>query len=252
MTPLRSSSAPPACKVCGGATSLFGAVDLNRACGGTPPPPAGVRVTYHRCFQCGLIFTEAFDDWSQDDFEAHIYNDDYIRVDPDYLEVRPVSSALHVDKLFGRLRSDLKVLDYGGGNGRLAETLRAQQWKHTATFDPFSDAHRERPAGRFDLITCFETLEHLPDPTATLADIVSFLADDGIVIFSTLLVPANIAAVGVGWWYIAPRNGHITFYTDRALGRAWGAQQLKCYSMSDNLHAAVRGQPPWARFEAPT
>lgn len=254
MTLLRFSSAPPACKICGGATSSFGAVDFNRACGGTPDfalPQAGVRVPYHRCSQCGLIFTEAFDDWTQDDFGSEIYNQDYVRIDPEYPEARPVRNALYVDNLFGRFRSALKVLDYGGGNGRLAEALRARQWRHVATFDPFSAAHRERPLGRFDLITCFETLEHLPDPAATLADIVSFLADDGIVFFSTLLTPEKIAEIGVGWWYIAPRNGHITFYSDRALGRAWAAQQLKCYSLNENFHAAVRGAPTWARFEAP-
>lgn len=251
MTPLRSSPFPPACKVCGGATSLFGAVDLNRACGGQPPPPAGIPVPYHQCGKCGLIFTEAFDDWSPDDFKTHIYNDGYIAVDPDYLETRPVGNAVQIDKLFGRFRSNLRLLDYGGGNGRLEQTLQARQWKHVATYDPFSAEHRERPPGKFDLITCFETLEHVPDPATTLADITTFLADDGVVFFSTLLAPADIATIGVRWWYMGPRNGHITFYTDRALGRAWGALGMKSYSLNANVHAAVRGAPTWARFEAP-
>jgi len=45
-------------------------------------------------------FTDAFDNWTQDDFKTHIYNAGYLAVDPGYLEVRPRSNAGLVQQVF--------------------------------------------------------------------------------------------------------------------------------------------------------
>lgn len=235
------------CKVCGGASPLFGVTDFNRSCEelrGRFLPLAGAPVYYRRCEACGLIFTDAFDDWSQADFEAHIYNDRYIDVDPDYLEARPINMAGAVHGAFQASAASLRVLDYGGGNGRMADELRRRGFASVTTYDPFSPAFRERPQGRFDLVTCFETLEHMPDPVAGAADIMSFLADDGLLIAATLLQPKDILQARMGWWYIGPRNGHLTLFTHAALGRLLGRHGLTTVSRSANLHLAYRRAPP--------
>ena len=58
----------------------------------------------------------------------------------------------------------MRVLDYGGGNDVLCHTLRANGFKEAVTYDPMVPEHALKPAGKLDLVTCFETLEHLPDP----------------------------------------------------------------------------------------
>ena len=117
------------CKVCGEDADLYGVADFNKSCEELRQKYlrlSGVPVYYHRCSACGFIFTCAFDHWTSLDFKKHVYNDDYILVDPEYAEIRPGSNAGFVAGLIGNDRA-LKCLDYGGGNGdtaRFAEGAR--------------------------------------------------------------------------------------------------------------------------------
>jgi SAM-dependent methyltransferase len=248
---LRTPEAGPvACKVCIGEARLYGVTDFNRSCEearGHVLPMAGHAVYYRRCAKCGLLFTDAFDDWRHEDFETHIYNAAYVEVDPDFATKRPDSGAEFIAKMFAGSAGALSVLDYGGGDGRFAGQLRAAGFPDTATFDPFHPDHRTRPQRRFDLVTCFETLEHMPDPRAGVADIADLLNDDALVLFSTVVQPSDFESLGMRWWYIGPRNGHVTLYTRAALAALWGSVGLQVASMSDNMHAACRTIPAFAR-----
>src|SRR5688572_11644768 len=80
------------CKICGADSPLFGVCDFNRSCEegrGKFLPLSGIAIYYRRCSSCGLLFTEAFDRWAEDEFKAHIYNGGYAVVDPDFEDVRP-------------------------------------------------------------------------------------------------------------------------------------------------------------------
>jgi 2-polyprenyl-6-hydroxyphenyl methylase/3-demethylubiquinone-9 3-methyltransferase len=238
---------PVPCKVCAAPSPLFGVTDFNRSCEelrGKFLPLAGTPIYYRRCEACGLLFTDAFDDWDQAAFEAHVYNEGYLEIDPDYVEARPANFARLLHQQFGASAGELRVLDYGGGNGRLAQELRALGFVSVAVYDPFSAEFRQRPEGRFDLVTCFETLEHMPNPAAGAADIAQFLADDGFLMMGTLTQPEDILKLRMGWWYIGPRNGHVTLFTRVALALLWRAQGLTVASASANLHVAFRRQPP--------
>ena len=112
LTPVTAATVP--CKICGEPAPVFGTVDFNRTCdiaGGVKLPPSGTPVRYRRCPACGFLFTDAFDRWSHDDFRAHIYNEDYAAVDPEYAEARPRNNAAAVIALFGARRSEPRVLD---------------------------------------------------------------------------------------------------------------------------------------------
>jgi hypothetical protein len=248
---LRPPDARPApCKVCGADAPLFGVTDFNRSCEearGKFLPLSGAAVYYRRCGQCALVFTDAFDDWSNADFEAHIYNGDYLAVDPDYVETRPTNTSAFVARTFAAAADSLEVLDYGGGNGVMAERLRSQGFRSATTFDAFSQGFRERPQRRFPLVTCFETLEHMADPVGGAADIVDLLDEDGLFLFSTLAQPANFNEVGLRWWYIGPRNGHITLHSRPSLARLFGRFGLNVGSFDDNMHVAFRTVPDFAR-----
>ena len=248
MTPLRPPSQTRCCKICRANATKFGTSDLKRHCPvpGFMLPAAGLDVSYYRCTDCGLIFTDAFDDWSAEDFAAAIYNGSYAAVDPDFLGARPTLMAQIVDREFGSVKSRLRVLDYGAGNGQFAEALRARGWTAVFAYDPFNEKHAEPPTGKFDLITSFETVEHSPTPKETFGEIGSFLSQDALIFFTTLVQPPNVTEIGIDWWYIGPRNGHVTLFSWHALARLLNEQGLKSYSLNDNFHAATSGQPIWA------
>jgi 2-polyprenyl-6-hydroxyphenyl methylase/3-demethylubiquinone-9 3-methyltransferase len=240
------STAPQPCKICGGDTALDGVVDFNKSCHeqqGLRLPVTGVPVYYRRCAACGFLFTDALDDWSIEDFRAHIYNDDYHVVDPDYLGQRPCSNAAVVVNYWGELKTDIRVLDFGGGNDAFCSALRAQGFMATATYDPMVPAYARRPDGKFDLVTCFETLEHLPDPAAGIASMLECVAEPGLIFYSTLLPPADTS--DVAWWYVAPRNGHVSIFTRKALAAAWGRYGYKTVSFNNCAHFAFRTLPAY-------
>jgi len=237
------------CKVCGSQASLFGSVDFSKSCEearGLVLPPTGHMIKYSRCPTCGLLFTTDFDDWSRERFQSEIYNADYAIVDPDFEVVRPTIHARMIKNELGGQAEQLSIVDYGGGNGRFAAELRNSGFPRCETYDPLQPEYSDRPLGRFNFITCFETMEHVPDPQATVADIVSLLDDGGIVFFSTFLQPWDIEQQGLSWWYVGPRNGHITLYSGQALARLWGNVGLRCVSFNENYHAAFGQVPAFA------
>ncbi len=100
-------------------------------------PPSGIPVTYFRCTACGFLFTRDFDAWSHADFGNRIYNAEYAFVDPDFAERRPAANASYVTHNFGIHRKEIRVLDYGGGEGRMMDLLRAEGFRSVNTYDPF-------------------------------------------------------------------------------------------------------------------
>jgi 2-polyprenyl-6-hydroxyphenyl methylase/3-demethylubiquinone-9 3-methyltransferase len=84
----------------------------------------------------------------------------------------------------------------------------------------------ERPA-EFDLVTCMEMLEHVPDPAAALGALAALVKPGGTLIVSTLnRNPRAFALAIIGAEYIArvlPRGTHeyMKFIRPSELGR-WG------------------------------
>ena len=235
--------APLACKLCSTPSAAIGQVDFNRSCEDVrqaPLPRSGRRVTYHRCPSCALVFTGDFDLWGADEFRRHIYNDGYARVDPDYAVERPAGSAAVIASLLGEACRDIEVLDYGGGNGALAGLLCRDHGMRAVSYDPFDPASQGMPTRRFPLVTCFEVLEHSPDPRATIRAIAGLVQDGGFVLFSTLVQPDDFDRQAMNWWYVAPRNGHVTLFSKQALAAAWAEAGFEIRSHSDNLHRAER------------
>jgi SAM-dependent methyltransferase len=236
------------CKVCGSGAPLFGVVDFHKNCEearGLRLAPYGVPIYYRRCAACGFLFTDAFDGWSCEQFKQHIYNDDYHIVDPDYRTARPSAKAGVVVALCSAVKRKIHVLDYGGGNDRLCRVLRDNGFASATTYDPMVPEYAQRPPRKFDLVTCFETLEHLPDPNAGLSSIIDCVAEPGLILYSTLVQPANFDKIGLAWWYVGPRNGHVSIFTRQALALAWGRHGYKNVSLTDDLHFAFRTLPAY-------
>ncbi len=232
------------CKVCNNPADLYGVVDFSKNCEeqrGLYLPLSGVPVYYHRCKSCGLIFTAVFDHWPMAYFAERIYNDGYAQVDPDYLERRPqANQALVAD--FVQRGQALQVLDYGGGNGRLAALLR-ERGITASSWDPMIDPGSPPQAG-FDVVTSFEVFEHTPTPVATCAQALSCLRPSGVLLFTTLTVD-KLPPGAAHFWYIAPRNGHITIHTRQSLAALFGRFGYRMHHFTDVLHLAVREVPAW-------
>jgi len=238
---------PTLCKVCEGPSPLFGVIDFHKSCieaQGKRLPMSGYPVYYRRCSSCSFTFTNAFDGWSQEDFREHIYNQDYVVVDPDYISVRPTVNAKVLIETFQAQRGAMEILDYGGGGGLLAENLRAQGFS-AATYDPFS-SFDAMPEQKFDLITCFEVMEHVPSPKETVATMVSLLKKPGAILFSTLVQPAGFEGMGLNWWYAGPRNGHVSLYSTQSLATLFKPHGMRVGSFSEGLHMAYAEVPAFA------
>jgi 2-polyprenyl-6-hydroxyphenyl methylase/3-demethylubiquinone-9 3-methyltransferase len=248
LLPISPQSVP--CKICGATASLYGVVDFHKNCeivrGRNVLPLSGIPIYYHRCPACRFIFTTAFDKFTSDDFRKHVYNDQYAMVDPDYAEVRPRANAAGLVKMFGASKPE-RLLDYGGGAGVLADSLRAASFSHADTYDPFVSQHAVKPAGRYDCVVSFEVVEHTPTPLATFREMDDVLAKPGLILFSTLVQPAEIEQVGLSWWYAAPRNGHVSLFSRQSLEHVARSMGLTFGSFNDNLHALFRELPDFAK-----
>src|ERR1700722_7540165 len=239
------------CKVCGEHAYLFDVVDFNKYCSDHPYSfgLAGIPVYYYRCYTCGLVYSKFFDKWSSEDFRRFVYNAEYIKVDGAYVDQRPTQMA---DKLapYFLERKGVSILDYGGGNGRLTERLREHGICNVESYDPFSNPIK--PNQKFDIITCFEVIEHSPFPVDTMIEMKSYLHDTGIILLGTGLQPEDIVHRRASWWYIAPRNGHITIFDETSLARLastcglifYPGSEVHCFSFVDvnpKMNLAVLG-----------
>ena len=240
------SEASHDCKVCGTAAPLFGVVDFNRTCGADPYPDGltGLPVYWHRCRLCGLLFTPAFDQFSNAGWRDHIYNPHYYaELDPEYEVVRPTLNAEVVHAVcraqWGR---ETLGIDYGGGNGALAKRLSATGLRFL-THDPYGASDDTSGlVGRFNVLTSFEVLEHTIDPHQTFDDLLRFGADRFIVIASTQCADGLVDEKSrLNWNYVAPRNGHVTVYSHRTLAELARRHQLDHLSVSRGLHLFGRG-----------
>ncbi len=233
------------CKCCGAEAILAGFVDSARDCHGVNRKrqlASGVPVPYYRCAACDFAFTDAFDDWSDDDFRDQIYNDEYPLFDPRFADERPQEVAGLVATLFKQ--RGIRVLDYGGGNGRTAELLRAAGFAEVVCYDPFHAGQLPPETGGFDLVMCIEVAEHSPKPLALFAELNAYAAPHGFILLSTQDF-ADVPGHWVDHWYVAPRNGHISFFTSRTLGLLAASLNRQHHKLDMYRHLLTpNGLPP--------
>lgn len=247
-----TAAEPVRCPVCSARCDPLGAVDFNKSCEearGLRLPPAGRPVEYVICGGCDFSFAPEFKSWSREDFEREIYNAGYGRVDPDHADARPRANAEMLLATFGDNGRSLRHLDYGGGAGLLSRLLGESGWQ-SESYDPFFDRDvRLEELGTFQLITCFEVFEHVPDVAGLATNLASLLAEDGIILLSTLLSDGELRrGHPISWWYASPRNGHISLYSAKSLNLLAKNHGFGVASFSPGLHMLWGQQfPPWAQ-----
>jgi SAM-dependent methyltransferase len=241
------------CKICRAPAAPFDAVDFAKNCcepAGLVLPRTGRTVTYYRCADCGFIFTTFCDGFSPEDFAREIYNDGYARVDPLYRSIRPEANARLLREVIADacgFAAPPRLLDHGAGSGALARLLGDRAAVHS--YDPFSAGLAAPPAGRFEVVFSAEVIEHVTRSLDALAAMRDLLAPGGVMLFSTMVPPPDIAEVRAAWWYISPRNGHISIYTHRALELACAQSALRYTALSVEWHLAEHRDAPCAALD---
>lgn len=235
-----------ACPVCGGEGRLLDVIDASVSC--VRPQPfelSGVAVYYAVCAGCGYCWSPTMRDWPLSRYASDIYNDGYGVVDPDYAEARPVKQAGNMVEAFGAAPMQWH-LDYGGGDGRMSRELKEKGW-NSHSFDPFHD-YGHMPSGVFDVITAIEVFEHVPEPHRLFTDLAALTAPEGIVIFTTLLSDGQLHTdERIKWWYIAPRNGHVSIWSKKSLEWMVRKYGFNARSSPKGFHVLFRGRmPEWA------
>jgi len=122
------------------------------------------------------------------------------------------------------VRRDARVLEVGCGNGRLLRLLARLGFAQLEGIDPFlpGDVYeagvslRKRDVGDldraafYDLIVLYHSLEHAPDPIATLRSVAAHMSRDGVVVVAMPVVNTAFRQYGVHWYQLdPPRHLHV-------------------------------------------
>lgn len=239
------------CPICDSASHMLDVVDFNKNCEenkGVFLPLSGVPVYYFMCEGCNFTFSPAFWNWSEQDFLDCIYNDNYIDIDPDYVEARPLANASALQQIFPSQKKLINHMDYGGGNGVMSNTLSQHGW-NSKSYDPFPrNNNLIDELGKFNLITAFEVFEHVPNPNELMENLTKLMDESCIILFSTLISDNEIKLNSrLNWWYCSPRNGHISLYSKKSLLELGRKFNLNFGSFSDGFHCFFKKNPTWAK-----
>jgi len=238
------------CPVCTSISLAHDVVDFNKSCSLSSYyvlPLSGQAIYYFLCQNCGFCFAPDIRRWTKEEFAKKIYNPDYIKVDPDYLEVRPRQMYEFINSRFKQYKSEIIHLDYGGGNGTLSQFLRNNAWDSNC-YDPYSNIGKHiSEIDRSNLITCFEVIEHAENLDLLMRNLSSVAADESLIVISTLLSDGKInPGVRLDWWYAAPRNGHISLFSKKSLEILASNYGFNFYSADSSIHYFYKSIPNWA------
>lgn len=233
----RSGATSTPCLVCGGESDYHTSIPFLKSCEGDGE---GDPVAYFLCADCGFCHAPFICDKPPEWFRENIYNADYKLFDPEYGGVRAQRQAQNMTYSYSWARRDIRHLDFGGGDGLMAERTRKKGFDSTS-YDPFTSD--EKPTGTFNLITCFEVFEHVPGPNELMRQLTEYLAPEGLILASTNLSDGQDIS---RWWYAAPRNGHISLFSRKSLAILAEKHGLNSLIDVNGGHYFYRELPYWA------
>ncbi len=224
------------CQVCGGLRNTVLLKEQNVSCGDyfegrrLYPDNVGYQ-SLMECIECGFAQFDDMSAWSEARFADLIYNDDYHLCDMPFEEIRPRRLADWLSSFVG----DKRLVDYGGGKGRMAEIL-GEHGHYATSYDPFYGMPFPASADA-DIVTAFEVVEHIPDSRSAFRSMQGMMKDSGIIVFSTLTKPTKLRG---DWWYASPRNGHVSLHTEESLSLTLAQVGMEMVSLSREVHVAAR------------
>jgi SAM-dependent methyltransferase len=183
-----------------------------------------------RCKACRLAFTDAREAPPPDSLYPHF----------DQSKTFALNRARSALSVFLRQRAAVvsasktggRLLDYGCGNGSFASWM-AEEGFEVVGLEPFSlgaprtagrlSLYREPlesaapKLGRFDVITLWHVLEHVPRPVELLRALHGHLADDGVLIVSVPNFESLQSEVFRGSWFHLDPPRHLVHFEEDTL-----------------------------------
>lgn len=218
-SPSLEAKAPDGCLLCGNqgkGTKLF---QLYRA--------------IHQCDGCGLVYAEP-----SEEAKYHQYTETYYQqgVYADYLGDRP---AIHKNakrnlEYLESLVAGRKLLDVGCAAGFFLEAARARGWHvHGLEVSEYASEYARTqlnlqittgsivsPPGdftTFDVVTLWDTIEHLDRPDLALTNIRRLLDPQGVFVFSTGDYDSLLRRLTGKRWRLFADPTHNFFFDERTL-----------------------------------
>lgn len=187
-----------------------------------------------RCVECGQVFSGKI---PYEEEIRKLYENYYSErnTTPNEVTRKRYSELL---RRFRRYRETNRILDVGCGFGFFLSAAMDDGWRAYGTEVSQSAFHYleklEIPDGQmfmgdvadmgleegsFDVVTMFEVIEHLPDPSRVLREICSLLRKDGLLYLTTPNYDSlNRYLLGDFWSIIQPHE-HLFYFTVGSLGR---------------------------------
>jgi SAM-dependent methyltransferase len=172
---------------------------------------------FFKCPDCRLIFTEEILPPAEE--EVH-YKNQWGEADPTVWK----NKAELILKVACNYRVPNRILDFGSGSGDLTCELQKLGLEVTP-LEPMIHGYLkdQRYLKKFDVVVAIEVIEHLLDPWQELREIEKVLADDGIMIFSTLFTnpfvdqPDEVEQFR-SWWYKDDPT-HVSFFCNQVFSK---------------------------------
>ena len=251
-SPLLAASKPP-CRVCG--SSLIEEKGAKRG------RFIEVEFKFYQCRDCSFLFVEPVTDFAiyNDAYYAGKGPDPLVNYDEEYSNYRSTSRRFEFADLVrfaqehlsraspGRSGQDrLTWLDFGCGAGGLLKYLRdlgkltlggldvplhpvghdvgsySERLKNDDDFEILGwDELDKTCAGRFDIISCIEVIEHMPYPRTVVELLARSLKPGGLLILTTGNLDCPLARLqGIQFSYCVPEI-HVSFFNPSLLSRLY-------------------------------
>lgn len=197
----------------------------------------------YRCQDCDMVFV-----WPAPNILDNVYSKDYFHKDnldhkfgyTDYDQDKGMMKEVflhHLDN-FASLLEGRKIFDIGSATGYFLDLAKDKGWQTYGIdiSDYASQLAREKGhqawAGKdlaaidtdekFDLVTMWDVLEHLPDPLAYLKELRKFMNDDSVLAVNTIDRGSLWARFwGKRWQLVVPPE-HLMYYTYKNLEDLFG------------------------------
>lgn len=226
-------------------------------CGGVLHKPYADKNGYHmrKCAACGLVsvFPLPKDDesaavYAKDYFSGASKGFGYVDYDADKEAMRPVfvRYLAHIERLLpsakagaagsraGSGKSVGRLMDIGAATGFFVALANGRGWEasgieiseyaaglarsrgldvKTGTLDGFAAF----PAGSFDLVTMWDVIEHMPDPSKDLARAWDLLKKGGLLAINTPDSGSLYARIMGSRWHLLVPPEHIWYFNRKSL-----------------------------------
>ena len=220
---------------------------------------------YVRCENCGIVVAKtvyemSHEDWSKLNSECHnkLFHGkvDIEEIDPQWLSRLEVQANFFVDLLKrGIFKSDWRTIDYGAGNGLLADKINLKlktDWlkkfdAYMAENENYLSPEEVKPES-FDFLVTTSVFEHLLGNQGDVEKIISLVKPDGVMALHTLIcdeVPQDAS-----WFYLLPV--HCTVWTNKAMAKIYKKFNFKgcAYNVESRMWLMFKNVSDFDRLKA--